>query len=294
MKANLIQAQCDWLTVTTKDHQRRQDWREAFDALISKEQAAGYRAIPAQRRGYVGKAIGHGFCGEFQDISMLVLSSDWAHKYGQWFEPDGAHITRCDVQCTFEMPLPEGVLPRRWYEYAVKARPKNGHPTKYSWQEGTDGGFTINAGRRVSAQMGRIYDKGVEQEIARPRQIIRWEVEYKDILAQQVGTQYFTSSQPEDVAIALCQQFFSLKNLPFPELGERSRVELKFPQNLPDVEQNLKWLAGPVASAVKRSVDWVGIERTLCAVLSKVVETNSDQDGIIEAISILADEGVLS
>lgn len=287
MDAKLISAGVDWLTLTTKDKARQLEWREVFDFVAQREQANGYKVQSMSVRGYAGKQIGHMFVGFYEGIGLARISSAWASEYGYYFSPDAVNCTRIDLQTTWEMALPEAIKPRDWYLKAKESRPKNGHPTAYTWIENNEGGWTINAGKRVSAQMGRIYDKGREQALAPRCSIIRWELELKEGLANQACMALYGDGEQESKIIGSLAKFFEHKSLPYPRMAGMSAIALTMPKDLPDVEQTLKWLRGPVAKAIARSVAWVGMERTLDACLSETVELSSDQDGLLEAVALL-------
>lgn len=289
MDALLIDAGVDWLTLTTKDRARQDDWREVFNHVAAVQKQAGYKVHEAQQRGYVGKGIGHLFLGFFEGIGLCRISSSWAKEYGYMFEPDAVHCTRIDLQTTWEIGYPPQVQPEKWYEKAVAQPPKNGRKPYYSKILNSDGGWSLYVGRRASAQMGRVYDKGVEQGMAPRGNIVRWELELKEGLASQAALAYFTASEPESLTIATLANFFAARFIPYPRQAGVSGIRLEYPKDLPDVEQTLKWLRGPVAKAVARSVSWVGVQRTLNAVLSETIEQNSDADDILESVALLSE-----
>jgi hypothetical protein len=285
MDASLITVGVDWLTLTTKDRARIVEWREVFDAISKKEQASGWKEQPMQQRGFQGKQIGHLFVGEWEGIGLTRISSSWAQEYGWWFSPDAVNCTRVDLQATWEMNIPVAGQMRKWYEAARISRPRNGRPGYYRWIENTEGGVTIEANKRVTARMGRIYDKGRQMDIAPAGRIIRWEMEIKEELANQAVYQYYASAHQDAMTLGTLKEFFESKGLPFPNYYAHSSIKLEAPKEQPDVEQTLKWLQGPVAKAVARSVGWVGMSRTLSAVLSETLQESSDCDNIMDMLS---------
>jgi hypothetical protein len=290
MEAKLITAGCDWLTLTTKDKARQQEWREAFDAVSMREQTAGWKQQPMTQRGYVGKQIGHLFVGFYEGIGLARISSSWANEYGYWFSPDGVNCTRCDLQATWELGHPIPGKMREWYNAARIVRPRNGHPSYFRWIENSEGGTTLEVGRRVSARMGRVYDKGREQNIAPAGHILRWEVEFKEELANQAVAGYFAANNPEGACIQTLAAFFEEKSIPYPQRSGDSAIKLTSPKDLPDVADTLRWLSGPVAKAVARSVGWVGMNRTLSAVLVETLQENSDADTLLAMLSNILDD----
>lgn len=238
-----------------------------------------------QQRGFQGKQIGHLFVGEWEGIGLARISSSWAQEYGYWFSPDGVNCTRVDLQATWELSVPIAGQMRKWYDAARISRPRNGRPGYFRWIENTEGGCTIEANKRVSARMGRIYDKGRQMDVAPAGRIIRWEMEIKEGLANQAVYQYYASSNQVGTVLGTLGEFFAEKGLPFPTYNRTSKINLEAPKDLPDVEQTLKWLRGPVAKAVARSVGWVGMSRTLSAVLGETLQENSDCDNIMDMLS---------
>lgn len=285
MDAKLIECGVDWLTLTTKDGDRCKEWQEVFDTIAKIEGAAGWKVVPTVQRGFIGKQTGHLFVGFFEGIGLVRISSSWAKQYGYWFSPDAVNCTRCDLQCTWEMDFAANGAMRKWYENARIARPRNGRPGYYRWIENTDGGTTLECNKRVTARMGRVYDKGRQMDIAPAGKILRWEVEFKEDLANQAVAGYYHAQDEEAVTIQTCAAFFEQKSVPFPRQSGTSAIKLENPAELPDVLSTLQWFRGPVAKAVARSVGWVGVERTLSALLCETLQSTSDADTLLAMLS---------
>lgn len=286
ISAKLVDAGMDWLTITTKDQARSAEWKMAFDACASKEQARGFKWSEQRLLGYVGEGCGHLFWGKRTDGAMMRLTSGAAQEFGWLFSPEACHVTRIDLQVTAELEYALPAFLPKAYEH-VRARPvANGRPPVYTLLQNTLGGSTLYIGSRSSMRYGRVYDKGQEDGTAVPGKRIRWELEVKDVLADQACAMLAHSADEGRSILGLVGSFFTERGVPVlwsvPSHEERFVV----PRITPDDAGSLKWLRGPVAGTVERLMHTVGARQTLAAIFSKAFGGSSDSD-IIENMAMV-------
>jgi len=284
----------DWSTVTTKEPTRYAEWKEAFVACAAQEQAAGYKWAKGAILGYKGEQAGRVFLGERSDGAMLRISGSAADKYFWLFSPDGAHTTRIDLCANVVMDLPKTDMLSKMYVKALATPNREGRPTKLSLLVNSDGGSTLYVGSRSSARYGRIYDKGVEEGTHAPGLIYRFELEIKDVMADQAVRLMAQSSAQDRTMLSLIHNFFTERGIPVPWRQPAGEGRL----NLPYVPQNdvgsVKWLQGPVASTVARLVGTIGTEATLRALFAKACNENTDSDIISSMASLYESQRWLS
>lgn len=287
LHANLKDVAIDWLTLTTKNPDRVAEWAEAFAAVAEMEQRRGFKWQDARFFGYVGQQCGHAMYGKRDDGAIVKLTSSLAHDEGMLFSPDAVHCTRIDLQVTLELarPMP-GLLPKA-YDAARGHKPLNGRPVRYTLIQDSEGGTTLYVGSRTSMRYGRIYDKGVESGLEEAGKLFRWEMEIKDVLADQAVGMLVGSVDVQRSILGLVGSFFTERGLPVvwtvPPLGEKFIV----PRVTQEDAGSLKWLRGPVSRTVARLVETVGAEETLRALLCKWREGNTDADVVAQFISEL-------
>jgi len=216
--------------------------------------------------------------GKRQDGALVRLTSSLAHDEGMLFEPDAAHCTRIDLQVTAEFAEPQPLFLRKTYEACKNQPVLNGRPPKYTFIEDTEGGSTLYVGSRSSMRFGRIYDKGREQGTEEKGKQYRWELEIKDVLADQAVAMLVGSADVQHSILGVVGSFFTERHVPVswtvPRLGEKFVI----PRIVQEDAGTLKWFNGPVASAVARLADTVGVEACLRALFAKWRVDNSDND----------------
>lgn len=278
----------DWSTVTTKEATRYAEWKEAFVACASQEQAMGYKWKQAHLLGYKGEQAGRIFLGDRTDGAMLRISGNAADKYFWLFAPDACHVTRIDLQATVHIEDARPELIPNLYAKALKAPTREGRPAKYSLLVNSEGGSTLYVGSRSSARYGRVYDKGIEEGLCGAGLIFRFEVEIKDVMADQAVAMLASSSAADRTMLSIIGSFFADRGIPVPWKMPQGEGRL----NLPYVPQNdvgsVKWLQGPVAATVARLVGTIGTEATLRALFAKACEETTDHD-MISAMASLYD-----
>lgn len=126
--------------------------------------------------------------GERPDGLLIQLRGGNAHTLFSAL-PDGFRATRLDLQVTCL-----GQEPQELAEEAYAALDKDNVDKRRKLsliRSNQPGGGTIYIGSRLSSQMGRLYDKGVQRPVTEhddvgPLVLWRYEVEYKRELAQSV------------------------------------------------------------------------------------------------------------
>jgi hypothetical protein len=273
------------MTLTTKDTSRAISWREAFNAVAVMEQKRGFEWKDARFFGYEGEQCGRILYGKRTDGALVRLTSSLAHDEAMLFEPDAAHCTRLDIQVTAELAGAHPDFLKRIYESQGASNGVQGRPSKYTHIRSTDGGQTLYVGSRSSMRFGRVYDKGVEQKSHEPGRCFRWELEIKDVLADQAVAMLVGSVDVQRSILGLVGSFFSERNVPV--LWSVPSIEEKFiiPRIVTDDASSLKWLRGPVATTVARLMETVGPEQTISALLSKWRDGGTDDDIITAIVS---------
>jgi hypothetical protein len=266
----------DYLTLTSRDTWRFEEWKLAFCAAASEEQARGHKWVAARLLGYEGELCGHIFLGKRQDGCMARLTSGAAETYGSLFAPDAVHCTRIDLQVTQELEYPSPEFLQKAYDHARQQKLVGIKSPVYTHIKNSDGGGTLYAGSRASMRFGRIYDKGIEGGLLVPGKLFRWELEIKDILADQTVAMLTNGLSRERVIYSILGDFFKGRALPviwnIPPLEEKFSV----PRIPIEDSGTLRWLAGPVATAFARIATTVSFEQALRAVMSKVLTESTD------------------
>lgn len=290
--AKLTDCGIDWLTLTTKNVDRAEEWRQVFNDVATLEQQRGYKWSTAHFFGYAGEQCGHVMWGKRQDGAVVKLTSSAAQEWGFLFEPDAVHCTRIDLQVTAELAYARPDFIKRTYDAVVLHKTSNGRPPQAALLTSSNGGHTLYLGSRQSMRYFRLYDKGVEQGTDVPGRTLRWELEIKDVLADQAVSMIAGSADVLRSILAVVGSFCMDRGVPtlwtIPPLEEKFSI----PQITREDAGSLRWFAGPVASTVARLMETVGPAQTLGALLSKWRGGSTDSDilgMLVEVVENYAD-----
>jgi hypothetical protein len=136
-------------------------------------------------------------------------------------------------------------------------------------------------------RFGRIYDKGAEQRSEDPGKLFRWELEIKDVMADQAVAMLVGSADVQRSILGVVGSFFVERGVPItwsvPPLSEKFVI----PRIAQEDAGTLKWFNGPVATAVARMMETVGPEATMRALLSKWRVDTTDGDVIDSLVEVL-------
>lgn len=276
--AKIVDWGVDWLTLVTRDTNRSAEWKQIFADIASEEQQRGHKWSTARFFGYAGEQCGHIMYGSRQDGALVKLTSALAHEKGMLFSPDAVHCTRIDLQVTAELTYPRPDFINRSYENVVLHKTSNGRPPAAAHLRGSDGGQTLYVGSRSSMRYFRLYDKGVETGTDVPGKLLRWELEVKDVLADQAVAMLAGSADALRSTLGVVGSFCSDRGVPvlwtIPPLEEKFQI----PRIAQEDAGSLRWLQGPVASVVARLMETVGAEQTIGALFSKWRGGSTDGD----------------
>lgn len=285
--AKLEDVAVDWLTLVTKDQDRAAEWRASFADVAQHEQRQGHEWKKARFFGYDGEQCGHIMYGKRADGALVRITSSLAHDVGRMFDPDAAHCTRIDLQVTCSLNEPHPLMLRKTYEQAKNASPLNGRPAKYTLIEDTEGGSTLYVGSRSSMRFGRVYDKGREQNSEEKGKLYRWELEIKDVLADQCVAMLAGSEDSQRQIMAIVGDFFTTRGVPVAFRVPRMEESFSIPRIRQEDAGSIKWFNGPVATAVARVSETCGVETVMRALFSKWRVDNTDVDVLSLIVSEL-------
>jgi|SRR5215813_878234 len=288
MRGVLQSVNIDWSTVTTKEPTRYSEWKEAFIACAAEEQAMGHKWAHARILGYKGEQAGRVFLGERADGAMLRISGGAADRYFWLFSPDACHVTRIDLAATMQFADTNTAYLSNMFQRCLKAPNREGRPTKYSLLVNSDGGSTLYVGARQSARYGRVYDKGVEESTHPAGSVFRFEVEIKDVMADQATRILAQSSDQQRTMLSMIGSFFQERGVVIPWRMPEGEERLKLPFTPQNDVGSVKWLQGPVAATVARLVGSIGTEATLRALFARACDETTDHD-IISSMASLYD-----
>ncbi len=263
----------DWLTVTAEGYRHVERLRRQSDRYVH---GLG-QSTPWRWLGYIGRkyhdAAGRGGAayGEREGGAMAVFQSwgalanmagtgivtgerFWMPGDSSILAPgDGPKVTRCDLQVTVlhkaQTPAIRDILDEL---------PIAEHHFSAIVPLNLEGG-TLYVGHRSSDIFGRLYDKGAQLgDNIPPRQLWRYEVEYKRKPAQQMAASLWgpdrTADERRSIILTNVEAFFRERGLPVPFAApcDGHHSVIRFATRQQDAEKTLRWLTQQVQPAIMR------------------------------------------
>jgi hypothetical protein len=195
--------------------------------------------------------------GTRDDSDIVVVSGEDAACYWRDYARIAENCSRLDLACTALLGRPYPGLPSMYYEWQVSGEGQPDVPNlSFTLIQSSGGGQTCYVGSRKSAQMGRIYDKGLEQSSEAPAGLLyRWEVEYKKPMAWSALSVLRDLEPKETVTQAITghvYDWFARRDCP-PVFGPGDgALEVEATAKITSAETQLWWLSTQVAPTVKR------------------------------------------
>jgi len=243
-----LNASGDWLTVTTKHLQKT-------TALIRRVQelAVGVNLEKTSPRrwhfqGFHGWAVDGARWGLRGDEGIAMVSGSQAAALWQRLALYGERCTRVDLAVTVLLSTADKDVAARAYEQLVDASVVTG-----SLVVSSKGGSTCYVGSRSSMFFGRMYDRGVVEEL--PAGVLwRYELEVKKPASDAVLAQLLGQDDPGAWIKETVRQRWATVGLPVPWESGLSYSAIEITTDITTDERRLNWLTTQVRPAVSQLI----------------------------------------
>ena len=246
----------DWVTLTVKSGKARHALYNQFIQHKEELEANGGISNPWKFMGYAGIKIEGVRWGARDDSDIAMISGVDAARYWRDFGQYAEHCSRLDLACTTLLSFSWPDLAKLYYNWH---RDGNGQPAManltFSLVQSTAGGQTCYVGSRKSAQMGRIYDKGLEEGCMEMSGLLwRYEVEVKKPLAWPVLQALISHDPTSEVHQAVTgwvYEWFCRRDCPPVFNSDSLTLEVETSVRVTSTETRLWWLSTQVAPTVR-------------------------------------------
>jgi DNA relaxase NicK len=254
---HVAQVGIDWLTVTARTGQADK-LLEGSAASYAHTLATGKGHTPKKCSllGYDGITIGQLFYGRRAD-GMLARASGASADEFAWVlrtHKGEYHVTRIDLAITVQFPTDREEYGRETaYQIAAAyQRKKEGRQAGISLHRGFGGGDTCSIGARSSSRYLRLYDKTREQHNEVAPNLWRFEVEYKQALAQVTYDTWRVVPDADEYIMRNVKAEFGYHGvqMPFDEVADIDRAKVAADKT--SIERSLTWLRAQVRQTVDR------------------------------------------
>jgi len=283
----LLEAGCDYITVTAASSAARKDLVEFGKYLVRDAVRGGAKQTVCRTLGYKGESAPGVSWGQRDDSALLRTTSHKAAEHWNQIFDLGEHCTRFDVQITLRTEqTPHEIMSAVW-----KRNPGwttgEGRKSKVKKVVGPSGIESMFFGSRQSEKFFRIYDKGIESGDEWYRMAVRWELEFKGDCSQSFADQLSRSENPDGSMVATVLGFAdrrlrirpSAGNLP--ECAGNEIICRQTSEPARGCNKELRWLYHSVRPCVERLIAAGQRKETLTALGLLPV------DGLSEKLSTL-------
>jgi len=192
--------------------------------------------------------------GRREQDDIIQLRSEVAQEYWEVFLPLITNVSRLDLCATVQFEE----HPISWVSDAYKAIQNVAQDLpivrKYSIIQPLVGGDTLYVGSRQSAFFGRIYDKGMESGLNEFANCIRWEVEVKKPMAQQLASELAGQADKSAAISSFVHGWFSDRLVECPWTPDIGYSAIQFLRKRTSDDIALAWLKSQVSPTIQRLI----------------------------------------
>lgn len=257
----------DYLRVTADSEAGKKAILLAWAKGRAQMERLGDRVRKGGMQGFTGESCGPLFYGRNDTHFMLQASGGKADELFPTLPWDSLHCTRIDVQITLQYDAYDPAIAQTIGTRRARGFLDHGRQPKprQNLHIGYGRGDTLSIGSRSSPRYGRIYDKQQESKDERYARCWRFEVEYKDPVADKV-VEFLRNSPSLDRAVAASvagqmAEWGLALDLPVEPVlvaGSVGRREY-------DSDRAIKWLESQVRPTVERLLGTVDRASVLAA-----------------------------
>jgi len=254
----------DWLTVTAPADDEGLPFARECEHLRDEERVAGGDVQPATLRDYVGHRGRGFFVGTRRDDRICILSGGLTPARFLTIAQTATNCSRLDLQVSVWTNGEQPEFAREQYQRLKALPPSRGRPRSLTLIQSHPQGETLNVGKRVSDNYGRVYDWSSAHKAGEPRTVWRFEVEYKRHEARRQLAQLVASPNHRERINHQVHSWFSKRQLIPPWPADDTHHSDGTPLLEPE-RDTLAWLRSSVSKTVRNMIDRHGIEAVLLA-----------------------------
>lgn len=250
-----VHAGVDWLTMTCSSTEARDRLEGLIATIVVEEEELGYRPATWHFKGYRGhnwKSLSY---GKRPQDDIVVAKGQLADRLFWSLSAYARQVSRVDLQVTAMLKNPCPDLALTCYTYLgelVREGAVNVPSNRLILGDARTRGDTLYIGSRKSSQMGRMYDKGVQEKTDTPGYKWRYEVEYKKPLAYRLAKALRESRDRSFDIIGTVHEWFDNRYC-VPVFDKRgSKIVTEVVARIHSDEVTLAWLRSQISPSVLR------------------------------------------
>lgn len=278
-KAETVYSGVDWISGTlSRDEIQHQTW--LYDCLHALEdvQRLGNTYKRRSLLGFDGWESGGCFVGSNDTMHYAQFAGKYANDAYTMLEHPKVHISRIDLQITVQYSIE--LIKEGRFQYASAIHHNKDLPEyrrrKIHLYAGSDGGDTVYLGSPSSDNRGRIYNKEKQALDKAYERCWRYEVVYRNKVADSVFRYLFTPDIK--VATVILQEvvnWYNKRGVNVLDVGSGSSAAIERPKApKTDVERKLRWIRNQVVPTIRKLAE-LGYAVELMEAISEAIASGT-------------------
>jgi DNA relaxase NicK len=239
--ATIVQADVDWLSMSTHDPSACAallEWRDRRFALLEEQ---GYREKQFSAHGYHYRSRAQVAIGVGRREVLCQLSGGEAATGWRDCARLATNVSRVDLAVTARPDVATDGLARAGYRAASERPRGRGRSPELTLIVSQDRGDTLYIGSRKSDVLGRLYNKEKEADEPAYQGCWRWEVQYRRSYALSAVRGLQASPEASETIIGTVGRWFRDRGVSTPYREMVAGASVVAPRPTPDDERWLTW-----------------------------------------------------
>jgi len=248
----VVEAGIDWVSCSAERPMMSAALLALGRDLVQQEAMSGATLTPYYNHGYAGYKAGGAAYGNCPRGTIVSVSGATARESASELLRCSDNVSRLDVQVTVRSDECGAEYAKRVYGRLVGEPRGRGRPIAHTLITSDWTGDTLNIGRRVSDNFGRIYNKSAEEKVLEVPLRWRWEIELKRKPAQKAAWAYTSASDKSHWSLGEVFDWFERRHCA-PPISKVLRVGVDRSSRGSHAQANrIKWLKLGVRPVVVR------------------------------------------
>lgn len=240
----------DYLTVTSVENHSSAKLARTCHDLCEALKKEGSVSKAWKFKGYQGQTLGFFSYGTGPSGAICMVAGPAAYLYLEPLVDAASRVTRIDFQVTVTLSEPYTMLGENHWWQVKNNKKEQGAAKKFRKVQGSDGGYTLYVGSRLSGRLLRIYDKGVHSGEFDPGLMWRYEVEMRQPYAGPATSEFLEFPNRGLFIMGVVHRHCTRNGIVPVSKYDDKEIEIEAQVRIVTPEAKLNWLSTSVKPTV--------------------------------------------